>query len=118
MPSASSATSRARSPSATLCATPRQNATARPCVSGRMKLTDAPPSTQSHSTAASWSICDSSSACTRRTDQVDVFILRCHGPLLFHRVQANHVALGVGHQGDEAVLAYRKFFLENLAALR
>ena len=53
MPCASSATSSTRSPRATPSATLRQNASALSRVIGSMKLTDAPPSTQSTSTSAS-----------------------------------------------------------------
>ena len=52
-PAASSATSTTRSPRATLAATSRQNASALPRVIGSMKLTEAPPSTQSISTSHS-----------------------------------------------------------------
>ncbi|MCY1362106.1 hypothetical protein D9M69_488070 [compost metagenome] len=53
MPASSSATSSSRSPRATPSATWRQKARARSGVSGCMKLTEAPPSTQSMSTSAS-----------------------------------------------------------------
>src|SRR6185436_13375397 len=52
------------------------NATARSRVSGCMKPIDAPPSTQSIVTPASWSICASSSACTRRREKVWVIMDR------------------------------------------
>src|SRR5712691_8574491 len=53
MPVTSSATSKARAPLSTSRATRRQNASALASERGCMKLTDAPPSTQSISTSAS-----------------------------------------------------------------
>ena len=55
-PAASSAASTTRSPRATLAAVLRQNASAFARDIGSMKLTDAPPSTQSISTSLNPSI--------------------------------------------------------------
>src|SRR5262249_42622361 len=59
-PSPSRATRTTRSPAATPRPTPRQKAWARSTASGCMKLTDAPPSTQSMRTAPSWATVSSS----------------------------------------------------------
>jgi hypothetical protein len=67
VPSLSSAASTTRSARAALCATSRQYATAFSRDIGAMKLTEAPPATQSISTLLSASIWGSAQACRRRT---------------------------------------------------
>ena len=62
----SSAASTTRSPRATLAAVPRQKASALARVIGSMKLTDAPPSTQSISTSHSPWISRSPIVCRQR----------------------------------------------------
>ena len=66
-PSESSATMSARSPRAMLAATPRQKSAAFARVMGRMKLTEAPPSTQSMSTSQSPPNSREVRVCSRRT---------------------------------------------------
>src|SRR5437667_10532550 len=74
-PACSSATSTTRSPRAALAEALRQNASALPRVSGSMKPTDAPPSTQSRSTSLSPSISRSLAVSRCRTlNQLGQFI--------------------------------------------
>src|SRR5436309_2814206 len=84
-PACSSATSTTRSPRAALAEAPRQNACAFPRVSGSMKPTDAPPSTQSRSTSLSPSSSRSLAVSRRRIlnqlGQVAVGIGRVAGPI-------------------------------------
>src|SRR5262245_10366398 len=94
-PCASSTIMRARAPVTTPSATPRQNATARSRDSGCMKLTEAPPSTQSINTSASSSICWSSGADNRRTDQVAALIVSTRARMPYGRAASTLFELKV-----------------------